>query len=452
MNPATSRFVCVSILASALPHPAGPAFAQQCHRYWTRAADGIGVSSGSTPISLAALPGPSGTTLFMSNQMLQAQVFRRDGAQWTDISSNLPALTSRGGRLIALDEGNGPELYYHGNMQGPGSVFFARRWNGQQWDALDSAFVREDGSTRPIDSCDDGTGSRIYGLVRNNKSGGQAVARWEGDHWELMGPYFQHLNLRIVAADFGQGRSIYIVGEFNDIGGVTTNGLARWNGTAWERPPHNASAISAPRDIALFDDGAGLKLYVYTYVYVNGQELPGIARWDGATWEGLGGPAGGPGVVFGRSRVAVFDDGSGPALYVTGSFSTWGGIPARSIAKWNGKAWSAVGSGFSGGDNVNSMAVHHDVRGPSLFIGGSTNLVSGAPNDRIRQWVGCPSCYANCDLSTIGPTLNVRDFACFLNKFADLDPYANCDQSTANPALDVADFLCFLNKFAAGCP
>jgi uncharacterized membrane protein len=61
-------------------------------------------------------------------------------------------------------------------------------------------------------------------------------------------------------------------------------------------------------------------------------------------------------------------------------------------------------------------------------------------------------CYANCDGSTTAPTLNIADFACFLQKFAAGDPYANCDQSTTPPLLNVADFSCFLSQFAAGCP
>ncbi len=61
-------------------------------------------------------------------------------------------------------------------------------------------------------------------------------------------------------------------------------------------------------------------------------------------------------------------------------------------------------------------------------------------------------CVANCDASTVSPTLNVNDFACFLNRFAAGQPYANCDGSTAPPVLNVLDFSCFLNRFAAGCP
>jgi hypothetical protein len=57
----------------------------------------------------------------------------------------------------------------------------------------------------------------------------------------------------------------------------------------------------------------------------------------------------------------------------------------------------------------------------------------------------------NCDGSTSTPVLNVRDFTCFLQKFAAADPQANCDGSTASPLLNVRDFICFLQRFAAGC-
>ncbi len=47
------------------------------------------------------------------------------------------------------------------------------------------------------------------------------------------------------------------------------------------------------------------------------------------------------------------------------------------------------------------------------------------------------ACYANCDGSTIAPTLNVNDFTCFLNNYAAGNSYANCDQSTIAPTLNV---------------
>jgi WD40 repeat protein len=62
------------------------------------------------------------------------------------------------------------------------------------------------------------------------------------------------------------------------------------------------------------------------------------------------------------------------------------------------------------------------------------------------------TCYANCDLSTTPPILNVQDFSCFLNLFAAGSSYTNCDGSTVPPVLNVQDFACFLNRFAQGCP
>src|SRR5262245_65135 len=48
------------------------------------------------------------------------------------------------------------------------------------------------------------------------------------------------------------------------------------------------------------------------------------------------------------SALTVFDDGSGAALYAAGSFESAGGAAARRIARWNGEAWSALGSGLNG--------------------------------------------------------------------------------------------------------
>lgn len=72
------------------------------------------------------------------------------------------------------------------------------------------------------------------------------------------------------------------------------------------------------------------------------------------------------------------------------------------------------------------------------------------PGD-VAAAIAPPTCYANCDQSTVTPCLNVQDFACFLNRFAAGNVYANCDGSTTPPVLNVLDFACYLNRFAAGC-
>src|SRR5690606_14164911 len=70
----------------------------------------------------------------------------------------------------------------------------------------------------------------------------------------------------------------------------------------------------------------------------------------------------GEGLDSGILAMTPFDDGSGPALYVGGSFQAAGGRLAHSIARWDGEAWSSVGPGFRDG-LVYSLAVFDDGRG-----------------------------------------------------------------------------------------
>ena len=69
-----------------------------------------------------------------------------------------------------------------------------------------------------------------------------------------------------------------------------------------------------------------------------GRHARGQGEWD----DGFGVPGMNSTVV----ALTVFDDGTGAALYAGGMFTTAGGVSANSIAKWNGSAWSPLGSGI----------------------------------------------------------------------------------------------------------
>ena len=105
------------------------------------------------------------------------------------------------------------------------------------------------------------------------------------------------------------------------------------------------------------------------------------------------------------------------------------------------------------GSSLTSVLSYH-VGASAPFLGEPLRIRLGGVNqtnfDNVR--VVTDYCYANCDLSTAPPILNVNDFTCFLSRFAAASPYANCDGSTAPPVLNVNDFTCFLSRFAAGCP
>ena len=65
--------------------------------------------------------------------------------------------------------------------------------------------------------------------------------------------------------------------------------------------------------------------------------------------------------------MATYDDGSGPALYIGGSFHAVGSLRSRGVAKWNGTAWQPL-PGNAPWPYVNSMVVFDDGHGPGLYV------------------------------------------------------------------------------------
>ena len=80
----------------------------------------------------------------------------------------------------------------------------------------------------------------------------------------------------------------------------------------------------------------------------------------------------------------VFDDGSGPALYAGGVFTTAGGVTVNRIAQWDGTRWSALGSGMNG--SVSALTVYDDGTGPVLYAGGRFTTAGGRASSNIGKW------------------------------------------------------------------
>lgn len=73
--------------------------------------------------------------------------------------------------------------------------------------------------------------------------------------------------------------------------------------------------------------------------------------------------------------LTVYDDGSGPALYAGGWFTTAGGVTTNRIAKWNGTSWSALSGPSGNGMNrqIFALAVYDDGSGPAVIRDISTD-------------------------------------------------------------------------------
>lgn len=144
--------------------------------------------------------------------------------------------------------------------------------------------------------------------------------------------------------------------------------------------------------------------------------------------------------------MTLWDDGSGSALYAFGTFTSADGEPMSHIAKWDGKAWSALGIGT--GNSVEDLAGIDLGHGPTLFAIGSFHYAGGYPSPGFAAWVPCPPVPCPADLDGSG-ALDLFDFLTFLNLFDAEDPASDCD---GNGEVAAADFACYSALFAAGCP
>ena len=120
-----------------------------------------------------------------------------------------------------------------------------------------------------------------------------------------------------------------------------TGRLYRYDGASWQ--DFGGTMTGAPKALAvngndLYVAGqfssacAGVDLVVVNHIY----------RWDGSACHALG---------SGVTSMAIFEGIDdlvlhGADLYATGRFDVAGGVPANSLALWNGTAWQALDRGL----------------------------------------------------------------------------------------------------------
>jgi hypothetical protein len=202
--------------------------------------------------------------------------------------------------------------------------------------------------------------------------------------------------------DDGSGAALYVGGEARHMDGepLWNQGLGRWNGKTWESVGEGLPAGAKVYCLTVFDDGAGPTLYVGGRIETaGGVTVSGLARWDGKGWSTVGGGLKAPYDLQSVRALAVYDDGSGPALYAAGTFDSAGGIPANGIAKWNGTGWAPLAEGLQGNPGFapdalgghSLIVLDFDDSGPErakLYVGGVFTHAGGLPANGLAAWDG----------------------------------------------------------------
>jgi hypothetical protein len=200
---------------------------------------------------------------------------------------------------------------------------------------------------------------------------GNAIARWDGFHWQAMRTGLEGPVLAIAVS----GPDVFVGGDFAGAAGSTLGNIAKWNGTDWgpvglgaTGPVHALTAAGS----SVWAGGA------FDQMLGASPDTGHIARWDGSAWQPLG--EGIKGTYDEVRAIAV----SGPDVYVGGTFTVpiGSGSEATNIAHWSGTAWEALGAGADGPVNAVALAAGE------LYIGGDFLTLGPVLSQRFAGWNG----------------------------------------------------------------
>ena len=359
---------------------------------------------------------------------------RLSGGEWVSAGGGMDS-----GLVITMAVYNG-ELIVGGSFSRVNSgmsVNRIARWNGTSWNTLGSGIPSGGVGTLMVHGGDlyVGGGFELAGGVEVN-----SIGRWDGANWSPLCCGVAGGGVSALA--FFEGE-IIIGGGFDEAGGLPVQNWARWQPVTLadgdgDRVPDSCDICPTwynPDQDTVTNSGPDLCACVNnTDLEGDGRACDDNCQWiinpDQASWDddfygdlcdncptyandqsdddgdGVGDacdfcPATSSGTVVDSSgctsayyewssglpeldgpvhAMHTWDDGSGDDLYVGGEFVNAGGTIVNRIAKWDGVAWSALGSGVDG--TVRAIQGHQG----RLYVGGEFTTAGGETANYIAQW------------------------------------------------------------------
>lgn len=205
------------------------------------------------------------------------------------------------------------------------------------------------------------------------------VARWDGTAWRPLGSGLSGPCFALLAMPDG---SVVVGGKFTHAGGVVCNGVARWDGAAWTSflLGYAGSANGEIRSLARLPNGQLVAAGVMPVA--SGVTVGNVAVWNGVYWEPLPSSGVAPGLGAPVNAMHVASDGS---LYVVGDFVGTAGSPSTQlgrVARWNG-SWQALGPGI----NAATFGITETASGDILVVGRFSSSGSTTAQG-IARWNG----------------------------------------------------------------
>ena len=226
------------------------------------------------------------------------------------------------------------------------------RWDGQQWSSLGQGLKNTDGKMPIVRSISIARNGDAYvGGTFVQAGGAPAVglARWDGSSWTTLGGGLSNPQFLDTTPVWDtlllDNEDLIVSGFFAYAGGVTVNGMARWDGSAWSAfasPP-----LGSAQHLAQLANGDVVIGGTFSAAGI----FDGVLRWNGTDWVQLG--TGLTSSVTGYPVAnALLTDSDGD-LIVAGNFDGAGGLAVNNVARWDGSSWQTLGAGVPG--NVASL-------------------------------------------------------------------------------------------------
>lgn len=251
------------------------------------------------------------------------------------------------------------------------------KWDGNQWTAVPN---------NPVENVYDLTldnSEQLYVAGWNNDSQSWIVAYLQQGHWVQY-----TADNPIYYLEVNTPQQLFISGDFTEIGGVSINKLAQWNGTTW----------SNVGDLTLIPDNPGQagpaidldnqnQLWLAEDVFKIGQETGvGMAKWSGSQWQMLAEPTG-QGVNETVIDLAVDSEGD---IYAAGNFYLAGNQALTiGLARWDGTQWHPIdgaapcASCLTG--TIWSIAIAPD---GDIYVTGSLTADNLPTEQKVARWDG----------------------------------------------------------------
>lgn len=327
------------------------------------------------------------------------RIARFDGSSWSPLGAGItganPGSAAEVDAIAEFNDGTGPAVYAAGSfaMAGGTSAANIARWNGTSWAPLGSG---TNGPVYALAVFNSGQGPRLYAAGSFNLAGGvnvSNIAVWNGSSWSPAGLSSANGTNGPIFALKVLGTKLIAGGSFTLAGSASAAKVASWNGTTWaavgsglgngtvyalETYPNTASG-------ELWAGGASL------FSSTSGPNLTTLAIWNGLTWSPV---MSGPQNTVGALK--AFNDGSGPAMYAGGFFTSVdsGSVATGHIARYQSGQWSSLGSGIPASSNVSAvyaLAIADHGAGTALYIGGDFLITNSNGSSRLARWERDPS-------------------------------------------------------------